>query len=99
MKYSQVFIALLGGFGTLDELFGIDIDTNRKISRVPIILVGTGFWTPLKNWIRETNEDQFLIMCLIRILILCLLLMIRKKLSKSYMFFMKVTMLQDSDQI
>lgn len=55
VKYSQAFIALPGGFGTMDELFEVlTLVQTGKINRVPIILVGTEFWTPLKQWIQDT---------------------------------------------
>ncbi|MCB0704638.1 MAG: TIGR00730 family Rossman fold protein [Saprospiraceae bacterium] len=59
VKYAQAFVALPGGFGTLDELFEVLtlIQTN-KITRVPVILVGTSFWSGLKDWIVETMLEK-----------------------------------------
>jgi uncharacterized protein (TIGR00730 family) len=55
VKYSQAFIAMPGGLGTLDELFEVlTLIQTKRIHRIPIILVGTTFWTPLKNWILQT---------------------------------------------
>ena len=49
-KYSYAFIALPGGFGTLDELFeALTLIQNRKIARFPVILIGTAFWKPLRR--------------------------------------------------
>ena len=60
VKYSQAFIALPGGFGTLDELFeGLTLTQTCKINKVPIILVGSDFWKPLREWIGNTMRDQF----------------------------------------
>jgi uncharacterized protein (TIGR00730 family) len=54
VKYSQAFIVLPGGFGTLDELFeAITLVQTRKITRFPIVLVGTAFWGGLFDWIRN----------------------------------------------
>ncbi len=60
VKYSQAFIAMPGGFGTLDELFEVlTLTQTGKIKKIPIILVGTEFWTPLKDWIKNTMYDKF----------------------------------------
>ena len=58
VKYSQGFVVLPGGFGTLDELFeAITLIQTNKIGRFPIILVGTDFWTGLLEWIKGTMLD------------------------------------------
>ncbi|MFC6878403.1 MULTISPECIES: TIGR00730 family Rossman fold protein [Actinomadura] len=55
VKYSQAFIVLPGGFGTLDELFeAITLVQTGKVTRFPIVLVGTAFWGGLIEWIRAT---------------------------------------------
>ncbi len=54
VKYSQGFVVLPGGFGTLDELFeAITLIQTNKIGRFPIILVGSHFWEGLISWIKE----------------------------------------------
>lgn len=60
VKYAQAFVVCPGGFGTLDELFEVLtlIQTN-KISRVPVILVGTEYWSGLKQWIHDIMLSQF----------------------------------------
>ena len=55
VKYSQGFVVMPGGFGTLDELFeAITLIQTHKIDTFPIILVGTEFWSGLWDWIRGT---------------------------------------------
>ena len=55
VKYSQAFVVLPGGFGTLDELFeAITLVQTRKITRFPIVLVGTEFWGGLLDWIKTS---------------------------------------------
>jgi len=55
IKYSQGFVVMPGGFGTLDELFeAITLIQTHKIGTFPIILVGTEFWGGLFDWIKNT---------------------------------------------
>ncbi|MBD1261319.1 TIGR00730 family Rossman fold protein [Maribacter polysiphoniae] len=55
VKYSQGFVVMPGGFGTLDELFeAITLIQTNKIEKFPIILVGTKFWGGLINWVKDT---------------------------------------------
>ena len=55
VKYSQGFIVLPGGFGTLDELFeALTLIQTKKIGRFPIILVGKAYWSGLIDWIKST---------------------------------------------
>ena len=55
VKYSQAFVVLPGGFGTLDELFeAVTLVTTGKITRFPIVLVGSEYWSGLLAWIKET---------------------------------------------
>jgi len=54
MKYSQGYIVLPGGFGTLDELFeAITLIQTEKIGRFPIVLVGKEYWEGLIKWVKE----------------------------------------------
>lgn len=53
MKYSQGYIVLPGGFGTLDELFeAITLIQTHKLVRFPIVLVGSQYWGGLVEWIK-----------------------------------------------
>jgi uncharacterized protein (TIGR00730 family) len=54
IKYSQAFVVLPGGFGTMDELFeAVTLVATGKITRFPIVLVGSGYWSGLVSWLRE----------------------------------------------
>jgi uncharacterized protein (TIGR00730 family) len=49
-KYSYAFVALPGGFGTLDELLeALTLIQTRKIANFPIVLVGTAYWRPFQQ--------------------------------------------------
>lgn len=62
VRYSRAFIALPGGFGTLDELFeALTLVQTRKIKTFPVVLVGKEFWGPLADWIRSSLRDGGLI--------------------------------------
>jgi len=60
VKYSQGFVVMPGGFGTLDELFeAITLIQTKKVGMFPIILVGTEFWSGLLDWVKTTLLDKF----------------------------------------
>ena len=54
VKYSQGFIVMPGGVGTLDELFeALTLIQTKKIAPFPIVLVGKNYWDGLLSWIKE----------------------------------------------
>ena len=60
VKYSQGFVVMPGGFGTLDELFeAITLIQTNKIEKFPIILVGTDFWSGIMAWVKDTLLEKF----------------------------------------
>jgi uncharacterized protein (TIGR00730 family) len=55
IKYSQAFVVMPGGFGTMDELFeALTLVETGKITRFPIVLVGSAYWAGLIAWLTET---------------------------------------------
>ena len=60
VKYSQGFVVMPGGFGTLDELFeAITLIQTKKSQKFPIILVGSKFWENCYIWIKSTLVEDF----------------------------------------
>jgi len=60
MKYSQGFIVMPGGFGTLDELFeALTLIQTEKIGKFPIVLFGVKFWEGMVDWIQKTLLETF----------------------------------------
>ncbi|MFT4024515.1 MAG: TIGR00730 family Rossman fold protein [Flavihumibacter sp.] len=54
-KYSQAFVMMPGGFGTMDEFFEVATLTQTgKMSQVPLILVGSTYWKGLMDWLKTT---------------------------------------------
>ena len=54
IKYSQGFVVMPGGFGTLDEMFeAITLIQTKKIGKFPIILVGSHYWSGLMDWVKN----------------------------------------------
>ena len=55
VKYSQGFLALPGGYGTLDELFeAMTLVQTHKITKFPVVLVGTAYWGGLIDWLKSS---------------------------------------------
>ena len=55
VKYAQAFVILPGGFGTLDELFeALTLVQTRKVTRFPVVLFGSEYWSGLVEWLRKT---------------------------------------------
>lgn len=60
VKYSQGFIVMPGGFGTLDEFFeSMTLIQTHKIGKFPVVLVGRKFWGGLIDWIKETVLNEY----------------------------------------
>src|SRR5437764_6065052 len=54
VKYAQAFVVLPGGFGTMDELFeALTLVQTRKVTRFPVVLMGTEYWSGLLDWMRD----------------------------------------------
>jgi uncharacterized protein (TIGR00730 family) len=59
IKYSQAFVVLPGGFGTMDELFeAVTLVATGKITKFPIVLVGSEYWSGLLGWLEERMLGQ-----------------------------------------
>ena len=55
VKYSQGFIVLPGGFGTMDELFeALTLVQTHKVTSFPVVLVGKAYWGGLVEWIKSS---------------------------------------------
>ncbi len=61
-RYSSAFIIFPGGFGTLDELAEVlTLIQTKKLPRVPIVLIGIEYWTPLMAWLKgEAFKHQLI---------------------------------------
>ncbi len=59
MRFSCAFVAMPGGFGTLDEITeAITLMQTKKITAFPVVLMGIDFWEPLKEFIQKTLIDN-----------------------------------------
>ncbi|MGE0567292.1 MAG: TIGR00730 family Rossman fold protein [Bacteroidia bacterium] len=59
LKYSQGFIGMPGGFGTLDELFeSLTLVQTSKIAQFPVVLVGKNYWKGMFDWMKETMLEE-----------------------------------------
>jgi uncharacterized protein (TIGR00730 family) len=59
MKYSQGFIVLPGGFGTMDESFeAMTLIQTGKIARFPIVFVGIDYWKGLFDWVEKNMLEH-----------------------------------------
>ena len=55
VKYSQAYVCLPGGFGTLDELFeALTLVQTKKVTKFPVVLFGSDYWGGLADWIEQT---------------------------------------------
>jgi uncharacterized protein (TIGR00730 family) len=60
IHYSRGFVVFPGGFGTLDELFEVlTLFQTSQLDKVPVILIGTEYWTPFISWVKDilTKND------------------------------------------
>jgi uncharacterized protein (TIGR00730 family) len=59
VKYAQAFVVLPGGFGTMDELFeALTLVQTKKVTRFPVVLMGSAYWRGLLEWIRGTMAGE-----------------------------------------
>ena len=60
VKYSQGFIVMPGGFGTMDELFeALTLLQTGKLNSRPIVLYDSKFWSGLVKWFKDTMLDKY----------------------------------------
>ncbi|MGQ0482648.1 MAG: TIGR00730 family Rossman fold protein [Pseudonocardia sp.] len=59
VKYSQAFVCLPGGFGTLDELFeALTLVQTKKVTKFPVVLLGSEYWGGLYEWLSKVVRDS-----------------------------------------
>ena len=59
VKYAQAFVVLPGGFGTMDELFeALTLVQTGKVTRFPVVLMGTAYWQGLIQWLSTTMISE-----------------------------------------
>jgi len=59
VKYSQAFIVMPGGFGSMDEMFeALTLIQTKKINHRPIVLVGKAYWAGLVDWIKKVMLEE-----------------------------------------
>ncbi|MCP4744525.1 MAG: TIGR00730 family Rossman fold protein [Desulfobacteraceae bacterium] len=62
IKYAAAYIALPGGFGTLDEIFEVmTLIQTKRVKPFPVILAGSKYWSGLLSWIKNRLEDTGMI--------------------------------------
>jgi len=55
VKYAEGFVVFPGGYGTVDELFeALTLIQTGKILHFPVVLFGTGYWSAMVDWLRDT---------------------------------------------
>ncbi len=60
VKYAIAFVCFPGGFGTMDEFFeSMTLIQTQKTERFPVILIGSEFWTPLVEWMKRYQLEEF----------------------------------------
>ena len=59
VKYARAFFVLPGGFGTMDEMFeALTLVQTGKVTRFPVVLLGTSYWRGLIDWLRESMVQE-----------------------------------------
>jgi uncharacterized protein (TIGR00730 family) len=59
VKYSQGFVVLPGGFGTMDEMFeALTLIQTKKINNRPVVLIGKEYWTGLFEWVEKVMLEM-----------------------------------------
>src|SRR5436189_1890033 len=59
VKYSQAFIMMPGGFGTMDEFFEVlTLIQTGKMLQVPLVMVGKDYWQGLLEWLKKTVQEK-----------------------------------------
>lgn len=60
VKYALAFVCFPGGFGTMDEFFeSMTLIQTEKTKQIPVVLFGSEFWGPLRDWMQTVMRDQF----------------------------------------